>query len=58
MCQHRWAGATGEGVVGKAGEAKWCSRDTAAGSLSSTSQADFIHYQGESANIQTYSSDY
>lgn len=43
MCQHRWAGATGDGVAGKQGEAKSCSQDTAAGSLSSTSPADLIN---------------
>lgn len=51
--QHRRAGATGDGVEGKRGEAKWRGQDTAAGSLSSTSQADFINWKRESANIQT-----
>lgn len=44
VCQHRWAGATGDGVAGKQGEAKTCRPHTAqAGSLSSTSLADFIN---------------
>lgn len=52
--QHRRAGATGDGAEGGSGEKpSGVAKNAAAGSLSSTSRADFINYSRGSANVRT-----